>query len=110
MENAHIDFMPAYKVGDPEPSGYLQWHEFAAVQTRHGIHQQVCSVCYDWFFPQSQAEHAATHPVPVEWLTQRELRALFRAIEKSVRREFPTQEDKYLRDVRSAQPQGGSDA
>lgn len=41
-----------YKKGDPPPSGYIQWHEWAKVQHRSGLRQKRCPVCGLWRFPQ----------------------------------------------------------
>jgi len=48
--------MPTYKPGDPEPTGYLQWHEWAEVQWTSGLRQRQCGVCGRWNFPQSLSE------------------------------------------------------
>jgi hypothetical protein len=34
------------------PKGYLQWHDWAADQNYHGLHQTVCPCCSRWLFPQ----------------------------------------------------------
>ena len=44
--------MPDYKAGDPPPSGYLQWHEWARAQIKAGLRQRRCRVCGLWQFPQ----------------------------------------------------------
>lgn len=41
----------AYKPGDPPPSGYLAWHEWARAQLRAGYRQTYC-VCGKWHFQQ----------------------------------------------------------
>lgn len=46
-----------YDPGDPAPSGYLQWHEWAEVQWKAGLEQAQCSICTRWLFPQEQAGH-----------------------------------------------------
>jgi len=45
---------PVFKPGDPAPSGYLAWHEWARVQYRAGLRQSRCACCGCWFFPQEQ--------------------------------------------------------
>ncbi len=42
---------PTFKVGDPAPSGYLEWHEWAAVQSKAGLRQVFCGTCAKWVFP-----------------------------------------------------------
>lgn len=44
--------MPTYKAGDPPPTGYLQWHEWARAQIKGGLRQRRCRVCGLWQFPQ----------------------------------------------------------
>lgn len=56
MTIVHILIMPTYKPGDPEPDGYLQWHEWAEVQWKSGLRQQQCAVCDRWYFPQSLSD------------------------------------------------------
>ena len=41
-----------YAVGDPPPSGYNAWHEWARVQYRSGLRQFRCHDCRRWNFPQ----------------------------------------------------------
>jgi uncharacterized OB-fold protein len=53
----HIDFVPEYKVGDPCPKGYIQWHEWAKVQHRGGLRQAKCPKCGLWLFPQQREGH-----------------------------------------------------
>ena len=36
----HLLIMPTYKPGDPAPTGYLQWHEWAEVQWKAGLRQR----------------------------------------------------------------------
>lgn len=38
--------------GDPAPKGYLEWHEWAAVQLKSGLRQTRCIRCSRFFFPQ----------------------------------------------------------
>lgn len=42
------DFHP----GDPPPVGYLDWHEWAQVQTAAGLEQERCCRCSRFKFPQ----------------------------------------------------------
>lgn len=48
----HLLVMPEYKAGDPAPTGYLQWHEWAAVQHKAGLRSKQCGRCGLWRFPQ----------------------------------------------------------
>lgn len=41
-----------HKKGDPPPTGYLDWHEWADVQHKAGLRQVQCGVCGLWRFPQ----------------------------------------------------------
>ena len=47
-----------FKAEDPEPSGYLDWHQWAKAQYKAGLRQKRCSCCRKWLFPQQFAEHA----------------------------------------------------
>jgi hypothetical protein len=48
----HIDFVREFKAGDPPPSGYLEWHEWANAQERGGLRQRRCPICQKWRYPQ----------------------------------------------------------
>lgn len=37
IPNGYITVAPDYKPGDPEPTGYLEWHAWAEVQYKAGI-------------------------------------------------------------------------
>lgn len=43
-----------WKAGDPPPSGYLDWHEWAGVQHRAGLRQLRCADCGKLRFPQER--------------------------------------------------------
>ena len=43
---------PEFKPGDPMPSGYLAWHEWAEVQHKAGLRQVQCGRCGKWQYPQ----------------------------------------------------------
>ena len=45
-----------YKVGDPAPIGYMEWHEWAGVQHRGGLRQQRAPEDGKWRFPQELKE------------------------------------------------------
>lgn len=52
MPVIHVDIMPLFRAGDPVPSGYNEWHEWAEIQYKAGLRQSKCSSCSLWFFPQ----------------------------------------------------------
>lgn len=54
MRIIHINIIPLFKPGDPAPSGYSAWHDWAEVQYKSGIRPAQCPACYRWFFPQEQ--------------------------------------------------------
>lgn len=56
MTIVHLLIMPTYKPGDPEPTGYLQWHEWAEVQWKSGLRQCQCGSCGRYCFPQSLSD------------------------------------------------------
>jgi hypothetical protein len=41
-----------YKPGDPPPSGYLKWLEWAEVQHKAGLRQVRCCQCIKFCYPQ----------------------------------------------------------
>lgn len=41
-----------YKPGDPAPTGYLAWHEWAHIQHKAGLRQKQCAKCGKWKYPQ----------------------------------------------------------
>jgi len=51
MKFTHIKRVVKYRPGDPEPSGYIEWHDWARVQYAAGIRQQRCRMCRRWYFP-----------------------------------------------------------
>lgn len=51
-----IDSTAIFKPGDPEPEGYLAWHEWASVQHKAGLRQKRCCGCSRWFFPQGLSD------------------------------------------------------
>jgi hypothetical protein len=48
------------EVGSQPPSGYVQWHEWAAAQHRGGLRQQQRKCCGLWKFPQEVCPHPQT--------------------------------------------------
>ncbi len=54
--NVHISVRPDYERGDPAPTDYSDWHEWARVQTRSGLRQVTCAVCGKWWFPQELSD------------------------------------------------------
>lgn len=51
-----------YKPGDPAPSGYLAWHEWAEVQHKAGLRQKQCCKCGLWKYPQELSASPAKWP------------------------------------------------
>lgn len=49
---AIVTMSPGFKAGDPAPTGYLDWHEWAGVQRKAGLRQTQCPKCAKWQFPQ----------------------------------------------------------
>lgn len=43
---------PTFKLGDPAPTGYMEWHAWARVQLKAGGRQRRCRYCGLWRFPQ----------------------------------------------------------
>lgn len=86
--------MPRFKVGDPAPSGYLEWHEWADVQAKAGLKQLFCGQCSGgkWVFP-----FECGHPGR---LTVREWEAENRRIARQVAREDVARAKRNLRNLR----------
>lgn len=49
---------PTFKPGDPAPEGYINWHEWAAVQHTAGLRQKKCPACLRWKYPQEMHDVA----------------------------------------------------
>ena len=92
--------MPAFKPGDPPPTGYLEWHEWAEVQRKAGIKQSMCTRCGLWRTPQEKCCDGARR------MTVREWNAENKRIERQVKRDYPSQEVRYQREVRAARRRG----
>lgn len=62
---AIVTYSPGFKPGDPAPTGYLDWHEWAEVQHKAGLRQAECPTCSKWKYPQelSTREHQWTETV-----------------------------------------------
>lgn len=52
MSRVHLLVQKDYAPGDPAPSGYLAWHEWADIQAKAGLKQKECGRCGKWRFPQ----------------------------------------------------------
>ena len=65
-----VTMSPDYKPGDPEPSGYLDWHAWAEVQHKAGLRQVQCPNCCRWRYP----FQLSTREVSYEARTARGLR------------------------------------
>lgn len=57
-----------FKPGDPPPTGYNDWHEWAAVQTKSGLKQVRCGRCSLWKFPQELTGRKQTNDAAPELL------------------------------------------
>ena len=64
-----------YKPGDPPPksNGYLECHEWAAVQIKAGLRQVVCGYCGLWKFPQELSKRVHVTP-GIEYKTGQKVR------------------------------------
>ena len=51
-----ICISPPFKVGDPPPSGYTAWHEWARMQYRGGLRQRLDPLTFRWKCPQEFKE------------------------------------------------------
>lgn len=60
---AIITYSPGFKAGDPPPEGYLDWHEWAEVQRKAGLKQELCGRCSRWKFPQELSGRTGEYPV-----------------------------------------------
>ncbi len=52
MKGICVSISPTFAAGDPPPSGYLAWQEWARVQYSKGLRQARCPRCGKWRFPQ----------------------------------------------------------
>jgi hypothetical protein len=48
---------PIFKAGDPAPTGYFDWHEWARVQGKAGLKQRKCRQCGLYRFPQEMGKN-----------------------------------------------------
>lgn len=48
---------PTSKPGDPAPTDYLAWHDWAWVQHQEGQMQVRCGRCLKYWFPQALIGH-----------------------------------------------------
>lgn len=51
-----IDTTPCFRVGDPEPDGYVARIEWAQVHLDAGLRQQRCGSCFMWHFPHQMSD------------------------------------------------------
>lgn len=49
-----------YKVGDPEPEGYIDRQEWAQVHLDAGLKQHQCGICCLWQFPHQLSDRVLT--------------------------------------------------
>lgn len=52
-----------FKPGDPPPSGYNEWHEWAEVQHEAGLRQKKCAKCGKLKWPQQMSNQT----IPVKY-------------------------------------------
>lgn len=52
-----------FNPGDPPPTGYVAWHEWARVQHKSGLRQARCGKCSRWYFPQEMSGERITSTV-----------------------------------------------
>ena len=45
-----------FKPGDQAPTGYLDWHEWAEIQSKAGLRQKECGRCGRWKYPQELSD------------------------------------------------------
>lgn len=50
-----------FKPGDMQPTGYLDWHEWAEVQHKAGLRQKECGSCGRWKYPQELSDVVQSH-------------------------------------------------
>lgn len=62
-----VTMSPDFQAGDPEPTGYLDWHAWAEAQHKAGLRQSQCGNCGRWRFPQQMSTREASH----EYITGR---------------------------------------
>lgn len=53
-----VDIADEFAPGDPPPSGYCAWHEWAAIQHKAGLRQTKCGGCGLYRFPQELSDRA----------------------------------------------------
>jgi len=61
MTFVHILEQRDYAPGDPEPQGYLAWHEWAETQHKAGLRQKECGRCGKWRYPQELSAQRDEH-------------------------------------------------
>jgi hypothetical protein len=83
--------MPKFKVGDPAPEGYLEWHEWAETQHKAGLRQLFCGTCGKWVYP-----FQCGHP---NRQTERQWNADNKRIERAVAQDAVRRAKQRLRDL-----------
>lgn len=54
MRRVFVDIAPTFKPGSQPPTGYIEWHDWAGVQSRAGLKQRRCATCGLYRFPQEK--------------------------------------------------------
>ena len=62
---ACVDTTPSFKVGDPQPDGYLARQAWAQVHLDAGLKQKRCCQCSRWVFPHQLSGRTYTFKVVV---------------------------------------------
>ena len=57
----HLNIAGDHKPGDPPPTQYGPWHEWARAQYRAGLRQRRCGQCSKWKFPQELSDEIREH-------------------------------------------------
>ena len=62
-QQCHVDYAGDYKPGDPPPSGFLDWYDWAEAQHKAGLKQTQCPKCGKWRYPQEMSDVLIEFPV-----------------------------------------------
>ncbi len=81
---------------------YLSWHADAERRYRRGERQGYCLTCRLWRWPDECEQHVK--------LTAKEFRVFIAQTRKEVRRRYPTESDRYRRELAAAMRKGEAQA
>lgn len=85
-------------------TSYGAWLDDCAARRKRGEKQLHCGMCSKWRWP-GECAHGPEH-----MSTARQFNAMLKRVEREVRRRYPSQEDRYRRDVRAARARGELDS